>query len=688
MTRSRVVCALGSIGSLVVVAACTTSQPAPETAEQTTVTQSRSSPTLAYRGIVRPPPKERVTRTVQAGPPSASYAPTNGCASPLQYYGGAIVANPEIVQVSWNDFGTTGTVSPSVEVYLQTWWPAIISPQARYIGLLGEYDTVGLNGQDGLAGSNQTFGQSGTYEGLYKITPSLANQAAAIDDTQIGAEVVAQITAGRLPAPTFDANGHCNTIYMIDFPPSVTDISFTFAGSVAHACTDFCGYHMGTEYQGQNIYYGVFPDFTAACPACAPDGLQQDVGMVHSHELAETMTDGEVFLEALTATSTDFVRPGAWDQFATGCSEIGDSCAWPTTGIPTVTYDGQLYYVQGLFDNAHMDCETLGPLPQCTTDAQCSLPTSICDAASLTCRACVATDCTGATPVCDPGGGCRACTATDCTGAAPVCATTGANVGQCVQCDANDHAACAAPTGFCDGTTNVCRGCASSADCSSSTNHVCDVPTGVCVGCMSNSDCSSNACDTAAQTCQQCLNDSECHNPTPVCNGSGADADTCRACASDSECAANTNGHVCGAGSCVACTTTNHSACTGSTPACDGATNTCVACNEVADCPLGDTCDSTTHTCKGSSDGGSGSSGSGSGSSGGGSGGSGSSGSGSSSGAGGDSGSDGGASGGGSAAHSGGCTVSDAGRSSSDLAGFGGLVLGLAVAMGRRRSKR
>ena len=658
MTRSRVVSAFGSIGSFVVVAACTTSPSAPGTQEETGTSRSALGVALLHHGLVRPPPP-RVADPTQAGPPTASYAPTNGCASPLEYYGGAIVANPVVVQVSWNDLGTTGTVPTSVEAYLQTWWPAIISPQAGYLALLNEYDTVGVNGQDGLAGSNQTFGGSGTYKGLYKITPSLANQATAIDDTQIGAEVVAQLTAGKLPAPTFDANGRCNTIYMIDFPPGVTDISFTFAGSVAHSCTDFCGYHMGTQYQGKNIYYGVYPDFTTACTACAPDGLQEDVGMVHSHELAETMTDGEVFLEPLTAASTDFVRPGGWDQFATGCSEIGDSCAWPTTGIPTVTYDGQPYYVQGLFDNAHLDCETSGAVLQCSADTQCALPTPICDTASHVCRTCTATDCTGATSVCDPGGACRACTAADCAAPTPECATTGVSAGQCVQCT-------------------------SSLDCGTSTNHVCDVATGACVACVSNGDCTSHACDSATRTCVQCLNDSECDNPTPVCNGSGSDLDSCRACASDGECASNTNGHACAsAGGCVKCTTTNHTACTGSTPACDQATSTCVACVGLPDCPLGDTCDTATHTCKSPSASGS----SGSSSSGGGSGSGG--GNGSSGGGDGGHGSDGGADADGAGTgSSGGCTVSNQGRSSSDLAGIGGLVLGLAVALGRRRGKR
>jgi MYXO-CTERM domain-containing protein len=484
------------------------------------------------------------------------------------------------VQVSWNVPVTNGTVPATVETYLASWWPAIVSPQAGYLAWLVEYNTAGLTGRDGLAGSNQTFAGSGSYVGLFHITPGTANIGATLTDTQIASEIVAQIGAGTLPSPTFDTTGNCNTIYMIDFPPSVTDISFVFAGTTAHMCTDFCGYHGSTTYQGQNVYYGVHPDFSAACTACAPDGLQQDLGLVHSHELAEAMTDAEIDLEQLTSTSTDFMRPGGWDQFATGCSEIGDSCAWPTTGIPTVTYQGATYYVQGLFDNAHMDCETSGgtTTPQCTTNAQCSGTTPICDTTSHTCRACVATDCSGATPICDAtSGACRACVATDCTGATPVC---DAAIGQCVQCDATNHSACLAPTAICDVTTLSCRGCLSNSDCSTSTNHVCDVATGDCVACVSNSDCTSHVCDTTRDVCVQCTDDSECSNPTPVCNTTapgGTGLDTCRPCQSDGECSANTHGHACStSGSCVQCTATNQGACPpGST--CNVATQTCEA---------------------------------------------------------------------------------------------------------------
>jgi len=475
-----------------------------------------------------------------------------------------------VVQVSWNDPGSS--VASTVQTYLQTWWPAIISPQAGYLAWLQEYDTAGKVGIDGLAGSNQTFRGYGTYAGLFSITPSAANQGATIDDSAIGPELVAQIEAGHLPQPTFDAAGNCNTVYMIDFPPLVTDISMTFGGATSNSCTDFCGYHFGTSFgAGKYIYYGVLPDFTSACTACAIDGLQQAVGLVHSHELAEAMTDAQIFLEPLTSVSTDFMRPGAWDQIASGCSEIGDSCAWPST-VPTVSYNGGSYYVQGLFDNARMDCEVSGPSSVCSSNATCTGATPNCDTATGACVGCLSSaQCTGAAPICDATAqACRACKAADCTGAKPVCETSGAAAGECVACGANAN--CSGSTPICDGTSHTCRGCATNVDCASGSNKACDVATGLCVACMQNSDCSQGVCDTTSHTCQQCLDDTECSNPTPVC-GSG---DTCRTCASDAECAASSSGHACSsAGTCVQCTASNGAACTGGR-VCDVATATCV----------------------------------------------------------------------------------------------------------------
>jgi MYXO-CTERM domain-containing protein len=726
---ARVLFSFSPLAATALVAACTTSPSSTEpTARGESALAAQATPALRA-GIMRPPSRSRAKVAPTAPAPTASYAPTGGCGTPLVYYGGPIIAKPDVVQVSWND--PASSVASSIETYLHSWWPAIVSEQANYLSLLDQYSTAGVAARDGSPGSNQTFAGYGTYHGLYKITPSAANQGVSIDDTAIGPEIVAQIKAGKLPTPQFDANGFANTIYMVDFPPSVTSITMTFAGSSISSCNDFCGYHAGVQYStGKYIYYGVHPDMTTgACATnCVTNGnvtLQQSVGMIHSHELAEATTDAEIFLEPLTTSSTDFVRPGGWDNIAAGCSEIGDSCAWPTT-VPTVTYNGASYYVQGLFNNKLIDCEWQGggAPPACTTNADCTnpatpvcsngtcvgctsdtqctgnaaggacqpsgacgecsatnhtacvAPTPVCNTASGTCVACTSNaQCSGNTPVCTSSDTCGPCTSnSDCSAPTPVCSASGA----CVECLTDSQ--CSGSTPICDATSHTCRGCTSNSDCAGGTNHACDVSNGQCVACVQNSDCSMGVCNTTSHSCVQCLNDSECSNPLPVCTGNA-----CVACTSNSECSGSSNGKVC-------------------VPSAG-----CVQCGSNSDCPNGGMCTSS-HTCtgSGSSSGGGSGSGSGSGSSSGGGSGS-SSGAGSSSGGGsGSSSGTGGSSGGGSGSGGsvdagdegggdggngatggngggGGCSVGSTGSPSSDAGWIGLFLVGATLVERRRR---
>ncbi len=543
--------------------------------------------------MLRPPSRDHV-----AAPklrfPGASYPSPSGCATALSYFGGPIMASPVVVQVSWDN--PTSSVASSVESYLGTWWPAILSSQANYLSLLEEYSTTGKVGTDGNPGSNQTFTGSGSYAGLYKITPSSANQGATVTDAAIGAELVAQIQAGNLPRPTFDASGNCNTIYMIDFPPNVTDIQLSFAGSVSDSCTAFCGYHAGVAWgSGQYLYYGVYPDMTAACTSCAPDGLNQDVAMVHSHELGEAMTDPEAFAEPLTSASTDFMRPGGWDQIASGCGEIGDSCAWPSA-IPSVAVGGQSYYVQGLFDNARDDCETSPAATNCTTSATCTDPMRPACTAG-TCQGCaVDADCAGNASggACQPSGACGPCSATNqaaCTGSTPACNTT---TGVCVACASNAY--CSGGTPICDVSTSTCRAC-QAVDCTGATPACATsgANAGRCVPCVSSTQCAAPRpyCDSATDTCVGCLTSSDCPASAPVCDST---SHSCRGCASSADCAGGTN-RVCDVptGACVACVQNTDCA----SGACDTTTHTCVQCVDDKECmnPM-PVCNTATHTCE------------------------------------------------------------------------------------------
>jgi len=101
-------------------------------------------------------------------------------------------------------------------------------------------------------------------------------------------------------------------------------------------------------------------------------------------------------------------------------------------------------------------------------------------------------------------------------------------------------------------------------------------------------------CNTAALRCDQCRTNADCPASAPTCDGTTG---RCRPCNVDAECAGATPACVAGRG-CVQCTTTNGRACTGATPVCNVAANTCVQCNSNAECS-GNTpiCDLTTRRC-------------------------------------------------------------------------------------------
>ena len=165
---------------------------------------------------------------------------------------------------------------------------------SAYVDWLTEYNTSFREG------TNQTIGR-GSFLMLITITPSIS--ASTIDDTQIQAELDAQISAGHLPAPTHDAAGNTNTYYMVFFPHGKT---ITQGGSCSCQSGGFCAYH-GTIQSAAHgeYYYGVYPDMQAGsgCDtgcgnAAAPFGNYTSVA---SHELIEAITDAEVGLATTSA---------------------------------------------------------------------------------------------------------------------------------------------------------------------------------------------------------------------------------------------------------------------------------------------------------------------------------------------------------------------------------------------------
>ena len=259
----------------------------------------------------------------------------------LSYFGGRVVSNTQVVQVIYGRGSyipeVTSTASPSMATFYQG---ILNSP---YVDWLREYNTTN---QPGLA-TNQVIGR-GSFASQVTITPSPQNNGSVIDDSNIKAELAAQIQAGNIPAPTQDALGNNNTYYAIFFPHGKV---LTVQG--VSSCQFFCAYH-GTvaDVPGfGEIYYGVHPDFQpgSGCEfSCgAATTVFGNYTQVASHELVETITDAEIGL------AQTFAPPLAWyDQNFN--NEIGDLCNDQNAQVRGG--DGVTYDVQTEFSNSQSDC--------------------------------------------------------------------------------------------------------------------------------------------------------------------------------------------------------------------------------------------------------------------------------------------------------------------------------------------
>ncbi len=270
------------------------------------------SAVLAFALFVLSPAAPAQLRIVPLGPPQTPQSNTivNLSAPHLNYYGGRVISNVQVAVVFW-----TGGVNATTQSQIGGFYTTITN--SAYLDMLSEYDTVGLTGfADGLLGSNQLIGR-GTVIGPYTITPS--TNATTIDDTQIQAELQAQIAAGNLSVPATDGAGNVNTLYMVYFP---LGYAITLQGFSSCHPGGFCGYHGTYVNNNLSIPYGVMPDLSApGCNGSCGIGptVFQNLTSVSSHELAESITDTEVGLANV------FARPLAWYD-ANNNMEIGDIC--------------------------------------------------------------------------------------------------------------------------------------------------------------------------------------------------------------------------------------------------------------------------------------------------------------------------------------------------------------------------
>jgi hypothetical protein len=247
----------------------------------------------------------------------------------LLYYGGQVISHVKVYAVMWGP-NVQSTVTSNVSGF----FTAVTN--STHFDFLEEYNTKNIKAQDGRDGTNQDIGR-GSFGGLYTITP--ANTSNKLQDTDIEAELEAQITAGKLP------KNDDNSLYMTYFPPGV---SITIDGQTS--CQAFCAYHMGfvSKTLG-NVFYGVMPDLGGACSfGC---GFQMNpfdsVSIISAHELVEATTD------PFPTPGNTPAFPQAWNT--TDGSEIGDVCAFTENQLTT---PNQTYKVQGEWDNASKACTT------------------------------------------------------------------------------------------------------------------------------------------------------------------------------------------------------------------------------------------------------------------------------------------------------------------------------------------
>ena len=283
-------------------------------------------------------------------PGSTFSAPLAIAGAHVTYFGGPVISNVHIVAVLYGSGAYLPNIAGTATPTLSQFYTDIT--QSSYFDLLNEYSTVGVKAADGTAGTNQTIGH-GFFDGLFTITPSATNDGPSISDAQIQSELLAQVAAGKLPAPVFDTQGNDNTLYMIFFPPGKT---ITAGGATSCVRGGFCAYHNSTTgtFASHRLFYGVHPDIQP------PSGCSQGCGNspnvfdnvtnVTSHELSEAVTDADV------GPATTFARPLAWIDQTNG--EIGDICVGQDSFVAA---NNTTYTVQREFSNLQNDC-VAGPI--------------------------------------------------------------------------------------------------------------------------------------------------------------------------------------------------------------------------------------------------------------------------------------------------------------------------------------
>ena len=251
--------------------------------------------------------------------------PVIATAHKLTYNGGPLVANADVVMVDWNS-----SVPDDVQSMLPGFYGDIL--RSDYWTVLLEYASL-----------SQTI-DFGTFDHAVTLVPSKCSGSnnCTVDDTDIQAELGAQIDAGHLPAPATDGAGHANTVYMMHFPPNV---AITLQGSTS--CVQFCGYNNSFSHNSKLVVFGVVPDQSAGCfNGCG--------GPTSTHIDKETVQASAELTNAVTDAGAGVGQLGWYDN-TNGGGQISDIC---NGNVATVTVDGVSHYAAQLWSNSQNKCTT------------------------------------------------------------------------------------------------------------------------------------------------------------------------------------------------------------------------------------------------------------------------------------------------------------------------------------------
>lgn len=227
----------------------------------------------------------------------------------LNYYGGPVLKNVNVIPVYWNS-------SVAYQSNLNSFYAAI--PGSAHYTMLSQYSSIG----------------KGTRGTPYVDTKGTGT----FTDAQVQAELNRLFTAGVIPQPS------ANNYYPVHFPSGVTVVDSSGSAS----CTQWCAYHGTYVRNGVNVNYGIIPDQGGGCAGgCGSNSLRvNNLTSVSSHELVEATTDPAVGL------ATVYGPPLAWYDPTYG--EIGDICNAQQATITGT--DGLSYVVQKEFSNSVSNC--------------------------------------------------------------------------------------------------------------------------------------------------------------------------------------------------------------------------------------------------------------------------------------------------------------------------------------------